>query len=179
MLFMGEEWASRRPFHFFCDFTGDLADAVREGRKREFAHMRERDPAAKAFENIDPNAESTFVDSKLDWNASEGGAHAAFLSFVRELLTVRRRHIVPRLAGMPHRAGLYDVRDGRALRVRWDLGGGTRLTLVANLSDLPIDELGWSTPGRQLYPARDSAASLVDALAPWGVCVYLAEAEAA
>ncbi len=37
MLFMGEEWGSKAPFPFFCDFQGDLAKAVREGRRREFA----------------------------------------------------------------------------------------------------------------------------------------------
>ena len=37
MLFMGEEWASARPFQFFCDFEGELAQAVRDGRRREFA----------------------------------------------------------------------------------------------------------------------------------------------
>ncbi len=37
MLFMGEEWGSKAPFPFFCDFHGDLADAVRRGRRKEFA----------------------------------------------------------------------------------------------------------------------------------------------
>ncbi len=37
MLFMGEEWGSKAPFPFFCDFEGDLAEAVRQGRRREFA----------------------------------------------------------------------------------------------------------------------------------------------
>ena len=37
MLFMGEEWGSKAPFPFFCDFKGDLADAVRKGRRSEYA----------------------------------------------------------------------------------------------------------------------------------------------
>ncbi|MBF3061383.1 malto-oligosyltrehalose trehalohydrolase, partial [Pseudomonas aeruginosa] len=37
MLFMGEEWGATTPFPFFCDFTGDLANAVRAGRRKEFA----------------------------------------------------------------------------------------------------------------------------------------------
>ena len=37
MLFMGEEWGATAPFPFFCDFGGDLADAVRKGRRAEFA----------------------------------------------------------------------------------------------------------------------------------------------
>ncbi|KGM30195.1 malto-oligosyltrehalose trehalohydrolase, partial [Inquilinus limosus] len=37
LLFMGEEWGSRQPFPFFCDFEGELADTVRRGRREEFA----------------------------------------------------------------------------------------------------------------------------------------------
>ena len=37
LLFMGEEWGAPQPFPFFCDFEGDLAEAVREGRREEFA----------------------------------------------------------------------------------------------------------------------------------------------
>ncbi len=36
LMFMGEEWGSTQPFPFFCDFQGDLAEAVREGRRQEF-----------------------------------------------------------------------------------------------------------------------------------------------
>ncbi len=31
MLFMGEEWGARTPFPFFCDFDGELAEAIRQG----------------------------------------------------------------------------------------------------------------------------------------------------
>src|SRR4029079_6154968 len=41
LLFMGGEWASGRPFPFFCDFGPPLDEAVREGRRREFAHYPE------------------------------------------------------------------------------------------------------------------------------------------
>ena len=37
MLFMGEEWGSKVPFPFFCDFKGGLAEAVRKGRRNEYA----------------------------------------------------------------------------------------------------------------------------------------------
>src|SRR3546814_7850477 len=60
LLFMGEEWAAPNPFPFFCDFHDELADKVREGRRREFARFPAfRDPAAR--ERIpDPNAADTF-----------------------------------------------------------------------------------------------------------------------
>ena len=42
MLFMGEEWAASTPFLFFCDFSGDLARAVTEGRRRELNEQGSR-----------------------------------------------------------------------------------------------------------------------------------------
>ena len=65
LLFMGEEWGSRQPFPFFCDFAGPLADAVRKGRREEFkvayAEMGDEIP--------DPLAEETFRSAVLDWDA--------------------------------------------------------------------------------------------------------------
>ena len=67
MLFMGQEWAAAQPFPFFCDFGPDLADAVRNGRRDEFARFPEfQDP--KTREQIpDPVAEETFAAAKLGW----------------------------------------------------------------------------------------------------------------
>ena len=60
LLFMGEEFAASSPFLFFCDFTGDLAEAVTEGRRREFGRFeRFRDPASQQL-IPDPNKPSTF-----------------------------------------------------------------------------------------------------------------------
>ena len=59
MLFQGEEIGSRAPFQFFTDFHGDLADAVRQGRRNEFP-----DFADSAHEVPDPNAPETFARSK-------------------------------------------------------------------------------------------------------------------
>jgi maltooligosyltrehalose trehalohydrolase len=37
LMFMGEDWGEVRPFLFFAGFGGELAEAVTEGRRREFA----------------------------------------------------------------------------------------------------------------------------------------------
>ena len=42
MIFMGEEWDAQQPFPFFCDFDGDLAEAVREGRRDCLLYTSER-----------------------------------------------------------------------------------------------------------------------------------------
>ena len=108
LLFMGEEWASRRPFAFFCDFEPALAEAVREGRRREFAHFPEfRDEAAR--ERIpDPTAAATFAMSRLDWAEPAQPDHAALARpLPRAAGRSGMREIVPRLAGMPPFAGRY------------------------------------------------------------------------
>src|SRR5207237_8276306 len=106
MLFMGEEWGSKTPFPFFCDFKGDLADAVRAGRRREFAGAY-----AKYGDEIpDPLAHSTFQSALPDWPARDSIAGPDRLKLVRELLAIRRQRIVPRLAGA--RFGGASVRDG-------------------------------------------------------------------
>jgi maltooligosyltrehalose trehalohydrolase len=125
MLFMGEEWASRAPFPFFCDFSGELADKVREGRFaefREFAELRDRIP--------DPQADATFESAKLDWeNADRGG----WLDWYKRILAVRRESIVPLLMPTQFRR----IRSGGSNRV---VGTGAvevcwpGLTLAANLS---------------------------------------------
>ncbi len=66
MLFMGEEWAAAQPFPSFCDFDGDLAEAVRRGRRPEFSPFPEF--AESGRQGPDPIAEATFLSAKLDWS---------------------------------------------------------------------------------------------------------------
>ncbi|MGB9378266.1 MAG: DUF3459 domain-containing protein, partial [Mycobacteriales bacterium] len=86
MLFMGEEWAASTPWQFFTDYPqGPLADGVRAGRRSEFA--------AHGWESEDipdPQAEKTFLDSKLDWDEVAHAEHADVLDFYRKAIAVRR-----------------------------------------------------------------------------------------
>src|SRR5260221_4791509 len=77
MIFIGDEFGARTPCFYFCDFEGELARAVREGRRREFAAF-DRFTDAKAREAIpDPNDAKTFAASKLRWDDLREPAHAA------------------------------------------------------------------------------------------------------
>ncbi len=174
MLFMGEEWGTERPFLFFCDFGPELAEAVRNGRREEFSRFPEfADP--KTRETIpDPTAEGTFLASKLDWDAAETGDHAEWRDFYAHALSVRRREIVPRLVGIGGHSGRYTVLGHEAVRIDWTLGEGSRLTLLANLSDAPV-ALAGATEGRVLW--REGVAT-DDSLAPWTVVFALQDAGA-
>ncbi|MBR1201611.1 MULTISPECIES: malto-oligosyltrehalose trehalohydrolase [unclassified Bradyrhizobium] len=131
MLFMGEEWGATTPFPFFCDFKGGLANAVRAGRRKEFAWAY-----AKYGDDIpDPLAEATVRSAVLDWAALGHDPARARLALVRDLLAVRRREITPRLIGV--RFG-GDRVTGDLLTAHWRMGDGRTLWLTANLSDRDI-----------------------------------------
>ncbi len=116
----------------------ELAEAVRKGRREEFARFPEfQDPATR--ERIpDPTAPETFASAKLDWNAIRAGPHASWLDWYRRVLAFRRTEIVPRLAGMAGNAGRYEAIGPAELSVSWTLGDGARLSLLANLSPNPL-----------------------------------------
>ncbi|WLB12237.1 malto-oligosyltrehalose trehalohydrolase [Bradyrhizobium elkanii] len=131
MLFMGEEWGATTPFPFFCDFKGDLANAVRAGRRKEFAWAY-----AKYGDDIpDPLADEAVRSAVLDWAALGHDPARARLALVRDLLAVRRQEIMPRLRGC--RFGDAIV-AGDLLTAQWQMGDGGTLRLTANLSDRDI-----------------------------------------
>jgi malto-oligosyltrehalose trehalohydrolase len=172
MLFMGEEWGSARPFPFFCDFAPPLDQAVREGRRREFAHYPEfADPDAQ--QRIpDPTAEATFAMARLDWTEHEREEHASWLDRYRCLLAIRRREIVPRLQAMQP-GGTYRVIGPAALRVEWRLGDGSALVLLANFGGRPAALVEPADHNNLIY---SSAAPLDHSLAPHSAAFYLLNA---
>jgi malto-oligosyltrehalose trehalohydrolase len=158
LMFMGEEWGARTPFPFFCDFDGDLAEAVRKGRRAEF-----EDAYARLGDAVpDPLDERTFVAAKLDWaeRDSEGGRQR--LGLVRELLAVRRRKVVPLLAQIAFDPDATRA-DGALLRAAWMHPEG-RLLLLANLSDAPARRPDDWPVGAPIWGGEAG-----DTLPPWSV----------
>jgi maltooligosyltrehalose trehalohydrolase len=86
MLFMGEEYAEPAPFQFFTSF-GDpnLGEAVREGRRAEFAAFE-----SWRGEAPDPQDPETFARSRLDRSLRGSGDHARLHDLYRALLELRR-----------------------------------------------------------------------------------------
>lgn len=136
LLFMGEEWAEVRPFLYFCDFHGGLADAVREGRRREFAGFPEFADESRRAEIPDPNGLEAFAASRLDWAALGDDGHAAWHRYTSDLLRLRREEIVPRLDGIG--PGRVEWQEGEALCVAWPLAFGGTLAVLANLGDASV-----------------------------------------
>jgi malto-oligosyltrehalose trehalohydrolase len=130
LMFMGDEWGSKQLFPFFCDFKGELADAVRQGRCKEFAEAY----AKHADEIPDPLARSTLELATLDWSEPASGEHRTRLNLVRGLLAARRESIMPLLPGLEPGAAQASIQN-RLLDAQWRLNEGRRLRLLANLGD--------------------------------------------
>ena len=163
MLFMGEEWAAQQPFPYFCDFDGDLAEAVRRGRKEEFARFPEFAEPERAARIPDPTSEATFLSAKLDWSRVD----AERLGFYRAALAARREHVWPLLPEIEH-GGQGSILGEQAVRVVWG-AGARRLTLDANLSD-----------GRAAFPEARGVfwrcGETEDEFGPWSVRWSVGEA---
>ena len=125
MLFMGEEYAAATPWQYFTDHQEpELAEAVRQGRRREFAeHGWSEDQVP------DPQDPATRDRSVLDWAERERDSRG-LLAWYRSLLALRRER--------------EELTDPRLSRVRVSSEPGPVLTVergglrvVANLSDEP------------------------------------------
>lgn len=173
LFFMGEEFGTRQRFPFFCDFGPDLAEAVSEGRRQEFARFaRFADPAQR--ENIpDPNAERTFLSAKLPWEELETPWGQCRFRFYRQLLQLRQQDIVPRLPGMPGGRASFQMLSPCALRVCWPMGDGARLTLLTNLGEAALDSVD-PVPDPLLFATDGAESALASGSLPgWSTAWFL------
>jgi maltooligosyltrehalose trehalohydrolase len=86
MLFMGEEWSEQNPFLYFVSHTDkELIEAVRKGRKEEFAAFHAEGEAP------DPQSETTFEQSKLNWESLDKGQHKTMLHYYKTLIALRKK----------------------------------------------------------------------------------------
>jgi maltooligosyltrehalose trehalohydrolase len=139
LVFMGEEYGETAPFTFFTSF-GDpaLGEAVRRGRRREFAKF------AWDVEVPEPQAEATFAACRLDRSRREAPPQAQVRAWYRALLRRRATHPALRL---PDRERTRVTRAGSVLALhRWAATG----------------EAAWVVLG------YDPAAATVEVVAPEG-----------
>jgi maltooligosyltrehalose trehalohydrolase len=165
---MDEEYGSTQPFLFFTDYTGELADAVREGRRREFARFSSFSDEKRRAQIPDPNDVKTFAASSppqpmtaeaAAQNADDAKDRLDWMHFYKSALAVRAKLITPRLK---HSKALgasvlsaANGGDANALVARWKLGDGETLSVALNLSkesvafdNVPEGKVIFETPPR-------------------------------
>ena len=150
LLFMGEEVASRTPFLFFTDHHAGLADAVRDGRRAEFARFAAFADPEKRDRIPDPNDPRTFQASVPHPDTVAGRSREALY---RRLIDLRRDKIVPRLDATTSLEA--DAIGEKAVLARWRLGDGAVLTIASNLGAQSVALGGVS--GDLLYAASAEA----------------------
>ncbi|TDH21563.1 malto-oligosyltrehalose trehalohydrolase [Segetibacter sp. 3557_3] len=158
MLFMGEEFSEPNPFLYFISHTNpDLVEAVRKGRKAEFAafHLKGEAP--------DPASVNTFQQSKLQWSLLGQEPHKTMFRFYKALIQLRKSQ--PLLYNL-NREGVEAKEDtktqiiilhrrnsnhdlvccmnfsGRQQQIELPIKPGTRANLVFNSADAE-----WGGPG--------------------------------
>ena len=133
LLFMGEEYGASQPFLYFTShLTPELADAVRNGRRQEFARFSAFSDPARRERIPDPNAEQTFLASIP---RPDDQTAMAWREWTRSLLAIRHTHIVPRLQDA--RAIGAEVIGPAAVRARWRMADGRVLMAAINLGAAP------------------------------------------
>jgi maltooligosyltrehalose trehalohydrolase len=169
MLFMGEEWQAPQPFPYFCDFEPELAEKVREGRKREFARFETFGHRGAAAALPDPTVPATFESARLDWSALKQRRHADFLDQIQRLLAIRKIDIVPLIPKI-HSGTCIKLEANGAFAVDWRLDDGACLHLLANMTGRAVPVLG-RVAGRMIYSTHPNirAAMTRNELAPWSV----------
>ena len=156
LLFMGEEWAASNSFLFFCDFEPELARAVTEGRRREFASFAAfADPLAQA-EIPDPSARTTFEASVLRWDERTQPKHAEMLAWYSHLLALRASEIVRFVAGVRGADGAFTRVGERGLQLRWNLPHGMLLQADAQLGGEPASGFAERLDGTTLFATHDA-----------------------
>lgn len=133
LLFMGEEYGEEKPFPFFCSFLDQaLIEAVRQGRKEEFAELVGQGTVP------DPQAEETFASARLSWSWPERTPRAGLRRMYHDLLAARREW--PAMHDFQERKArlLPDTENGPFLELlRGPAGSLEKLHIFSNLGDQP------------------------------------------
>lgn len=164
LLFMGEPWQARQPFLFFTDYLPPLDEAVREGRRREFAGFAAFADAEQRQRIPDPNARSTFEASRVALPAADDAQAADHLAVFTTLLSLRRRYLQP---GLAHARPLgARVLGPGAVQAGWQLPDG-QWWIALNVGEAA---LGHELPdGALVWQQQDAAPGQI---AAGSVCVH-------
>jgi len=86
LLFMGQEYGETSPFLYFTSFDDPgLAEAVREGRRKELSAF------AEGHDFADPQDPTTFDKCRLDWSQLTQTPHSGILRLYQDLIALRKR----------------------------------------------------------------------------------------
>jgi maltooligosyltrehalose trehalohydrolase len=138
LLFMGQEWAAGSPFLYFTDHEPELGRKVTAGRREEFKAFAAFSSPELRLRIPDPQAESTFARSRLDWAEREREPFASVWRLHQALLACRRE-LLPRPRHAPAVSASGDsvvmAYPGWVVAVHLGGGGGVEVTTQGPATD--------------------------------------------
>ncbi len=137
MLFMGQEWGASSPFLYFTDHETELGQNITKGRRKEFAQFKAFSDPVLREQIPDPQADGTFMQSKLRWEEVDEAGHAGVLRLYAEVSALRARH----LRGLRRGQWWAEALSDAAFAVRYRLADGQTWLVLAQLVSTPT-ELG-------------------------------------
>lgn len=140
LLFMGQEWAATSPFQYFTDHEAGLGRLVTEGRRREFKDFAAFAEAGAEAAIPDPQAETTFLGSRLDWSEPEREPHASMMRLYAAVLAFRHRELE-----REDTSGFSaDAYDADTLIMSWTPSAGDHHLVVVRLRGAGMVDTGRS-----------------------------------
>lgn len=128
LLFMGEEYGETNPFLYFVSHSDPaLAEAVRSGRREEFAGFQHEGQVP------DPMDPETFLRSRLQWHLRGMQPHNLLLAYYKELIAWRKASPVFRQLSRENVKSSHDERSG-TVYVYQEQSGQCLMSLM-NFSD--------------------------------------------
>ncbi len=152
LIFMGQEWAASTPFLFFTDHPEELGRKVTEGRRREFGEFRQFSDEEARQQIPDPQAESTFLASRLNWDEVTQDPHASMFWLYQALLALRRTEPAIRYAE-PGAFRAYALSE-TTLLLRQDADLGPSLLAVIQMEGSADVDLAGHEVWEGLIPTR-------------------------
>jgi maltooligosyltrehalose trehalohydrolase len=144
LLFMGQEFAASTPFLYFTDHPEELGKLVTEGRRNEFKGFGIFDDPALRETIPDPQAESTFLSSKL--NLLERWQNDGTYRLYQQLLGMRVSDPVLSHNDRSHTRASALTAEIVAVHRWWGTGHRLMLANFGNAIDLTVRDVDALTP---------------------------------
>ncbi len=138
LIFMGEEWGSKTPFYFFCDFNKELNEAVKTGRRNEFAKFKQFSQTKEREIIPDPADKKTFINSKLDWANMQKKEYKEIFNLYKNLISIRKKVFSNSMEKIKFKQ--IEFVNEKSFGLTWDLNG-SNLTVLANFDNIPITSI--------------------------------------
>ncbi len=174
LVFMGQEWAASSPFAYFTDHDAEIGEKVSRGRREEFKGFRGFDDEGARQGIPDPQAEATFLRSKLDWAERAAAPHAKILRLYEAMGALRRTDRV--LASASRDTLRAEARGSVLVVTRGERPHLRRLLLNLSATSVPAFAEGEGRAWKVLLSSTGPGSNEIGSLPPWSALLLQGDA---